>query len=211
MHALGGMLCLALMACQGAVYGTEPEKTDKAEVNNGARVQLRDDPALRKPISGEFRDPKPQDIVDLVRKETGQRLSLDASVIQDRPLQGHTLLSKVPAWAALENLARNQYIKGYWTKRGDEYVLIATYSGKPPPVPQEPPPHLRAAMEKAADGLPPDPPPKKYLYLSIAAGIGAVIAISLFLLSRWCHARQQGDRTRLNRPDTRLRTVPHTK
>jgi hypothetical protein len=190
MHALGGMLCLTLMACQGAVYGMGPEKPDKADVqNNGARVQLRDDPALRKPISGEFRDPKPQDIVDLVRKETGQRLSLDASVIQDRPLQGHTRLSKVPAWAALENLARNQYIKGYWTKRGDEYVLIATYSAKPPPLPPELPPHLRAAMDKAEKGLPPDPPPKKYLYLSIAVGIGAVIAISLFLLSRWQRAR----------------------
>jgi len=152
-------------------------------------VQLRDDPALRKPISGEFRDPKPQDIVDLVQKETGQRLSVDASVIQDRPLQGHTRLNKVPAWAALENLAKNQYIKGYWTKRGDEYVLIATYSAPPPPVPPEPPTHLRAAMEKAEKGIPPDPPPKRYLYLSIAAGIGAVIAISLYLLSRWHRER----------------------
>ncbi|HEY7424925.1 MAG TPA: hypothetical protein VH682_11905 [Gemmataceae bacterium] len=150
---------MALMACQGAVYGTEPGSPDKADVkNNSARVQLRTEPALQRPISGEFHNPKVQDIIDLVRKETGQRLSLDASVIQDRPLQGHTLLSKVPAWAALENLARNQYIKGYWTKRGEKYVLVATYSGTPPPLPSQPPPHLREAMEKAEKGLPPAPP-----------------------------------------------------
>ncbi len=124
--------------------GQNPKgRTTRTSRTRAQRVQLHDNPGLQKPISGKFRDPKPQDIVDLVRKETGQRLSLDASVIQDRPLQGHTIFDNIPAWDALEILARNRYIKGYWTKRGEEYVLIPTYSGKPPPVPQEPPPHLR--------------------------------------------------------------------
>lgn len=211
MNGFGGILCFALLACHGGVYGTEPDKPHKADgQNTNVRVQLRDEPALRKTVSGEFRNPKPQDIVDLVRKETGQRLFVDASVIQDRPLQGHTRLSKVPAWAALENLARNKYIKGYWTKQGEVYVLVATYSDPPPPLPPEPPPHLRAAMERAEKGIPPDPPPKRYLYLGLAAGIGAVLAISLSLLSRWHRARRQSDRTRFNRTDTRLRTRPRT-
>lgn len=182
------MLCLALIAGLGSAYGTEPASPGKADgKNDKARVRLRDQPALRKPISGEFRDPKPQDIVDLVRKGTEQRLSLDASVIQDRPLQGHTLLRGIPAWAALENLAQNQYIKGYWTKRGDEYVLMATYSGKPPPVPPQPPPHLRKAMDRAEKGLPPAP----LLEKPLARRFGWLFVISttvlflLLFLVRW--------------------------
>jgi hypothetical protein len=147
----GGVLAIGLVAYVRASAGEAP--------NSGEPVRLRDEPAFRKPITGEFRAPKAQDIIDLVRKETGQRISLDPSLIQDRPLLGDTKIHGVPAWAVLDNLAKNQYIKGLWTKRGDEYILWATYSGAPPPLPPIIPPHLQRAMDRAEKGLPPDPQP----------------------------------------------------
>lgn len=168
MNVATGMLCLALMTCQDAVYGKEPESSANTDVKDtGMRVQPRDVPGFRKLISGEFRNPKPQDLVDLVRRKTGQRISLDASVVQDRPLQGQTCANQVPAYFILESLAQNQYIKGYWIKRGEEYVLIATYSGKPPPLPPQIPPHLRKAMEEAAKNPPPPPSPEPEPYANL--------------------------------------------
>jgi hypothetical protein len=149
-----------------------------------APVQLRADPLLNNLVTGEFRNPKAQDLVDLVRTETGRRISLDPAVIQDRPIQGHTKMSKVPAWAVLESLARNQYIKGRWIKNGEEYVLVPTYTGPPPPLPPQLPPQLREAMDRAEKGIPPDPDPN-----STPSDIGTRIwltSISVALLAGLC-------------------------
>jgi hypothetical protein len=158
-HVLGGMLLIGWMACgpesRGAAANPDPENGKSRD----APMQLRADPLLQKPVTGEFRNPKAQDFVDLVRNETGQRISLAPDVIQDRPIQGDTKISKTPAWAVLENLARNQYIKGRWIKDGDEYVLVPSYTGKPPPLPPQLPPQLRKAMDRAEKGIPPDPDP----------------------------------------------------
>ena len=150
--AWAGLLALVLLA--SVPTGRADDKANSK--GSDAPIQLRTDPAFQKPIPGEFHSPKAQDLVDLVRNETGQRISLHSSVIQDRAIQGDSKINMVPAWAVLEGLARNQYIKGYWTKRGDEYVLIPTYTGPPPPLPPPISPRLRAAMDRAAKGLPPE-------------------------------------------------------
>jgi len=129
--------------------------------SSDALVQLRDEPLLQKPVTGEFRNPKAQDLVDLVRTATGQRISLAPGVIQDRPIQGHTKISKVPAWAVLANLAQNPYIKGRWIKDGEEYILVPTYTGSPPSLPPELPPRLRQAMDRTEKGIPPTPDPNR--------------------------------------------------
>jgi len=180
------MLVFGVMACVRASAGAamNPDKPNGAEP-----VQLRAVPLLQKPISGEFRNPKAQDLVDLVRNETGQRISLDPSVIQDRPIQGDTKLSKVPAWAVLENLARNQYIKGRWLKEGEEYLLIPSYSGSPPPMPPQLSPQLRDAMERARKGIPPDPQPdtgpedtgaRRFWMVVLSAFLLAALCIAIF-------------------------------
>ncbi|HBI46359.1 MAG TPA: hypothetical protein DDY78_26435 [Planctomycetales bacterium] len=207
-NIFGGILIFGLISCV-RVSAAEPTTPDKANgANSGKPMQLRDDPRLQKPVTGAFRAPKAQDIVDLVRNETGAKISLAPSVIQDRPLQGDTKTNKVPAWAVLENLAGNQYIKGHWIKEGEEYVLIPTYAGPPPPLPPQLPPQLQRAMDRAEKGIPPDPPPnaipddtgRRIWFIVFTVFLMAVLCV-IFFWQRRADARAASAKSGLKEKD----------
>ncbi len=124
------------------------------EITASEGFQPRKSEDLQQLVSGKLWNPKAQEIISVLRQETGLNLTLGDSVIQDRPIQGHTVFAKVPAWMVMENLANNKYILGKWQKIGNEYRLEATYSGPPPPIPPIPPPPV-AARIKTSTGLDP--------------------------------------------------------
>lgn len=90
-------------------------------------------------VSGHLLNPTAQDIIDSLRNQSRLNLTLDSSVIQDRPIQGYSAFQKIPLWMAMMELARNKWIKGRWHKIGTEYRLFATYTGAPPPPAQAQP------------------------------------------------------------------------
>lgn len=114
----------------------------------GEVVDLRTVPELRVLVSGAFLQPTPADVINSLRDQTKLPLSLDHSVLADRPLQGFTKFANIPAWGAMEQLARNKYILGKWRRVGAEYRLFATYTGPPPPVPPAVPPPVVNAIRK---------------------------------------------------------------
>lgn len=110
---------------------------DSASSLPGNEVDLKTVPELQHEVSGNFPHPTAVELLNVVQENSKLKFSLDKSVIQNRPLQGHTKFQKVPAWAVLRQLAGNRYIQGQWRRVGLELRLYASYSGQPPPLPIE--------------------------------------------------------------------------
>jgi hypothetical protein len=112
----------------------------------GESVDLRTDPELRVLVSGTFLQPTAPDVIQSLRDQTKLPLSLDHSVIADRPLQGFTRFAEIPAWGAMEQLAANAFVQGQWRKVAGEYRLFSHYRGTPPAIPSPVPAEIAARI-----------------------------------------------------------------
>jgi len=117
-------------------------------------LSLKSDQNLARRINGKFRDVKAKEVVEFLRQKAGLNLTLDSTVIQDRPvLMGETLVHNMPALGLMNTLAKSKYIQGAWQKSGDGYKLVATYTGLPPPLPK---PIPREVLAKMGYKVPPE-------------------------------------------------------
>jgi hypothetical protein len=87
---------------------------------------LAQDPALRKPISGDMKMPTIQDMLGVLIAATDLQITVDSTLPRDCLAYGSTSNRNVPAWQVMEHLAKAVTEDGAWYKEEKGYRLSGT-------------------------------------------------------------------------------------
>lgn len=85
---------------------------------------LRADPRLTAPISTHLYHRPLQELLDLISQKTGVELKMDADLSTSIPFIEDNSMQDLPAFQAMENLARNHVLEGRWEKVDRGYRLL---------------------------------------------------------------------------------------
>ncbi len=127
---------------------------------------------LRKPISWQMSAPMVEDVLAMLTEKTGVALSRDPDIQNDYPATGSTFMLGVPAWMAMEDLAKFPQIEGRWEKDGTGYRLVR--NGNPLVIPEV----LREEAAAAASRS------RYLLYAFIGLGALLALVIGVILIKR---------------------------
>jgi hypothetical protein len=139
------------------------------QIKNKSANPFPDDRRLEIRVTFKIRRPTFRDLLDRIEKETKVRLIADQRLEDQEATFALTVFNE-PAWVVMNNITKQMLIDGRWEKIDDGYYLLGESKQ---PIEATAPPTL-----------------SKYLYLGIAAGVGAVIAAVLFLLARRSRAKR---------------------
>ena len=155
----------------------------------GEEVNLQTVPELQRIVSGEYMQPTAGELLDNLRRQTGHNLTLDDSVLRDRPIQGYTKCS-----AGLGSDARTgqeQVRAGPLAQDRRRIPSVRHLQGRATAAPRPVPPEVEYAIkhntEVKVDPGPSLPTASRWTaghVTGIAGGFLLLLAISAVLLWR---------------------------
>lgn len=141
--------------------------------------ELKADPKLQAPLSGDLSNLKVRDVMDRLRETTMLSIQLGSGVDGDQIAFPIFQLRNVPAWMVMQQLAKAEQVKGRWEKTDGGYSLVSN-----------------SASPTAAPLAPDAPESNRFGNLAIMGMGGAGVVVLVLML--WFIRRKVGARTTTN-------------